>query len=125
ACQLVHGGNLSISDYGSLFVAVGALVALLAFLTNLRRERSADLLEAATDILEKAYRALIINDDSRIPSNRRLHWLTSARLIAIAEDLGAKISEPSHRRIYREKEDYWRARLYDLIFPNPPYGLPS
>jgi len=39
-----------IPDLGSLLVAAGVLTALIAFLFNLRRARSEDLLEAATEL---------------------------------------------------------------------------
>lgn len=116
---------ISILDLGPLFVAAGALTALAAFLINLRRARSKDILEAAADLLTKGYQSLEADDGSSSPSNRRLAWLTSARLIATAERLGKQISESSHRRIYTEKREYWRSKLYDLIFPSPPAGLPS
>lgn len=126
ACRLSGSAtNVSFLDFGPLFVAAGALIALVAFLVNLRRARSADILEAATDLLEKAYQALEAKDGSSGPSKRRLAWLTAARLIATAEALGGKIIEPSHRRIYTEKKEYWRSRFYELIFPSPPAGLPG
>lgn len=115
---------LSILDLGPLLVAAGVLTALVAFLVNLRRARSEDVLEAATDLLEKAYEKLAPNDDSTQPSNSRLAWLSAARLIVTAERLGKDVTEPSHQLIYREKKEYWRTRLHVLIFPSIE-GLPS
>jgi hypothetical protein len=74
-------------------------------------------------LLEKAHDALAGKEGE--PINRRHAWLSSARLIATAEKLSKHIAEPSHKTIYREKREYWRGRLYDLIFPSPPEGLPS
>ena len=116
--------SFSILDFGPLLIAAGVLTALVAFLFNLRRARSEDLLEAATDLLEKAYEKLAPEEESPQPSNRRLSWLSSARLIITAETLGKNITEPSHQMIYREKKEYWRTRLYELIWPSIE-GLPS
>lgn len=116
--------SFSILDLGPLLVAAGVLTALVAFLSNLRRARSEDLLEAATDLLEKAYDKLAPEDGSSQPSNRRYAWLSSARLVITAETLGKNITEPSHHLIYREKKEYWRTRLYELIWPSAE-GLPS
>ncbi|HAL36643.1 MAG TPA: hypothetical protein DCP03_00345 [Polaromonas sp.] len=115
----------SVLDIGPLLVAAGVLTALIAFLVNLRRARSDDILKTATDLLEKAYETLMPKDDSSEPTNRRLSWLSAARLIATAERLEKAITENSHLLVYREKKEYWRTRLYELIFPSPPDGLPS
>lgn len=113
----------SVAEIAPLIVLAGVLTAVLAFLFNLRRGRSEDVLEAASDLLEKAYEALLTKDGA--PTNHRHAWLSSARLIATAEQLAKRIAEPSHLAIYTEKKEYWRGRLYDLIFPSPPEGLPS
>lgn len=117
-------GTFAILDLGPLLIAAGVLTALVTFIVNLGRARSEDLLEAATELLEKAYEKLAPQDDSIQPSNRRLAWLSAARLIVTAETLGKDITEPSHQLIYREKREYWRNRLYELIWPSIE-GLPS
>lgn len=114
----------SILDLGPLLVAASVLIALVAFLTNLGRARSEDVMEAATDLMEKAYEKLAPTDDSTQPTNRRLSWLSAARLIVTAEKLANAITEPSHQLIYREQREYWRTRLYELIWPSIE-GLPS
>ncbi len=123
--RLATGAAQPATEFGPCFVAAGALTALIAFLQNLRRARSEDLLKAASELLEKGFQTLESTTVPGSPSPRRLSWLTSARLVETAERLGAKISEPSHQDVYREKREYWRSRLYELIFPEPPQGLPS
>lgn len=113
----------SIPEVAPLIVLAGVITAVLAFVFNLRRARSEDTLEAAADLLEKAYDALTGKDG--VPTNRRHAWLSAARLIATAEKLSKHIVESSHRTIYGEKREYWRGQIYDLIFPSPPEGLPS
>jgi len=114
----------SILDLGPLLVAAGVLTALVTFLANLGRARSEDVMEAATELLEKAYEKLAPTDGATQPNNRRLSWLAAARLIATAEELSNAITEPSHQLIYRELREYWRTRLHELIWPSID-GLPS
>jgi hypothetical protein len=113
----------SISEIAPLFVLAGVLTAVLAFIFNLRRGRSEDILEAATDLLEKAFEVLAGKEGNL--TDHRHAWLSSSRLIATAEKLSKDLTEPSHKTIYREKREYWRSSFYDLIFPHPPEGLPS
>ena len=101
------------------------MVAFIAFLVNWRRARSDDILKAATDMLEKAYETLASKDAPNEPTNRRLSWLSAARLIATAEKLEKDITDSNHLLVYAAKKEYWRTRLYELIFPSPPEGLPS
>ena len=123
--QRISGGMAitSISEIAPLIVLGGVLTALVAFLLNLQRSRSEDILTAATDLMEKAPQALVLRDG--VLTNHRHAWLSAARLIATAEKLGSVISESAHKTIYQEKREYWRSTLYDLIFPSPPEGLPS
>lgn len=113
----------SISEIAPLIVLAGVITAILAFLSNLRRGRSEDVLESASSLLAKAHEALLTKEGSL--TNQRHAWLSAARLIATAEKLSAQLTEPSHKTIYGEEKEYWRGRLYDLIFPSPPEGLPS
>ena len=114
----------SILDFGPFIISVGVLIALVTFLLTLRRGRSEDILEAAIDLLEKAYQTLSPLAKTDQPPNDRRTWLSAARLISTAEKLGSQITEQSHCLIYRERREYWRARLYELIFPSRE-GLPS
>jgi len=111
-------------DLAPFFVAGGACLALFTFLTNLRRARSQDVLSAACDFLEKSYETLVVKDSPE-PSNNRRTWLTSARLLKTAESLAERLVEASHRKIYEQTREYWRGKLYDLIYPTQPEGLPS
>jgi hypothetical protein len=112
-----------IPEVAPLLVLAGVLAALMAFIVNLRRGRSEDILEAAGDLLEKAHDALSPNGGAL--TNHRHAWLSAARLVATAERLSGHIVEPSHKTIFEEKRQYWRSRIYDLICPCPPEGLPS
>ncbi len=113
----------AIPEIAPLIVLAGVLTAVVAFVFNLRRGRSEDILDAATDLFEKAHEVLKPKDGEL--TNHRHSWLSAARLIATAEMLSKHLTESSHRTIYGEKREYWRGRLYDLIFPSSPEGLPS
>lgn len=112
------------ADVGPLLITAGVLIALITLLFNVLRSRSEEFLKVATELLEKAYAELAPAKDSAIPSNERLSWLSAARLIATAEKLSKEIKEETHRLIYQEKREYWRTRLYLLIFPSTD-GLPA
>lgn len=110
--------SFSPTEFTPLFVAAGVLAALITFSKNQLREASEEYLENATDLLSKAYSILETNkDDKGRPKNSRLNWLTAARLIRTAESIADLVTVDSHRRIWREQEEYWRGRLRDLIRP--------
>jgi len=99
-------------------VAAGVLAALITLSINQLRETSEEYLKNATDLLSKAYEILETNkDDHGRPKNSRLNWLTAARLIRTAEGIAGLVTVESHRRIWREQNEYWRGRLRDLINP--------
>jgi hypothetical protein len=100
------------------------IVAWFTWTKNGERSASEDYLESAKDLLEKAYLSLDVKDDEGRPQNKRMHWLTAARLICTAKEVAEKIKEESHKRIWEEYEGYWRGRFYDLIHPGIE-GFPS
>ena len=116
--------TVSPAEISPFIVALGVLVALFTLLLNRRREASEDYLETATDLIEKAYAVLNNLDENGRPKNSRISWLTAARLIRKSQEIANLISESSHRGIWREKQEYWRGRFHDLIFPSTE-GFPS
>lgn len=117
-------GVFSPSEVTPPLVAAGVLVALVTLFLTRQRNQSEDYLENALDILEKAYDRLAVLDEHGRPLNKRLNWLTAARLIRTAQAIARKIDEESHREIWKEHLNFWRGRFYDLIFPNLE-GFPS
>jgi hypothetical protein len=116
--------TIEISDLSPFVVGAGILIALAGLLHNITRSRSEDILEAVMELYEKAYEKLAPTDDLGQPNNTRRSWLSSARLIATAEKLSGDITEVSHKSIYRQTKEYWRAKFHELIFPSIE-GLPS
>ncbi len=110
--------TVSPSEIVPFLVTAGVLVALVSLAFNRQRNQSEDYLKNALDILEKAYFKLAELDEHGRPLNKRLNWLTAARLIRTAQTIARKIDEESHRLIWKEHLNYWRGRFYDLIFPD-------
>jgi len=110
---------ISTADVTPFIVMAGVLIALATLIINQRRVASEEYLENATDLLSKAYEILSETKDGQgVPKNSRINWLTAARLIRTAESIAELLTEESHKRIWREKKEYWRGRLRDLINPN-------
>ncbi|WP_048441059.1 hypothetical protein [Caenimonas sp. SL110] len=112
------------AEVAPFFVAAGVFLALVSLLLNRRREASKDYLESATDLIEKAYEVLNDRDDAGRPKNSRINWLTSARLLRKSEQIARRITDRSHVQIWKEKLEYWRGKLHDLILPGNE-GFPS
>ena len=114
----------SILEISPLIVAAGVMIALLTFLITSHRSRSEDFLKVATDRCEKAYETFCPDQGADLLPNYRQAWLNVARIISTAEKVGARITQKSHRLIFREIREYWRARFFDSICPSVE-GLPS
>ncbi len=113
-----NASMISPAEIAPFIVASGVLLALLTLILNRRREASKDHLENATDLIEKSYNVLNDLDKDGRPKNSRINWLTSARLLRKSQGIAKLITESSHRIIWEEKQEYWRGRFHDLIFPN-------
>lgn len=115
--HVIAAAPVALTEYSPLIVGAGVLVAIITLGFNVRRQSSEDYLESATELLEKAYDLLARTDESGRPKNSRIQWLGAARLLRSAENIGKRISVSSHKAIYREQREYWRARFSDLINP--------
>ncbi len=116
---------IPVSALSSLTVLAGVLVALVVYFWNrsvyeetMRRQDSDDLLKESQSFFEKAFETLnnVLDDQGR-PENSRMRWLTSARLLKVAEHIGSNIDLKSHKYLYEEIRDYWRTRFRDLVEP--------
>jgi hypothetical protein len=117
-------GAILASYVGYLIVGAGILVALISLVRTSGRDDSADFLESARELLEHSYKTLAVLDEHERPKNIRIRWLAAARFLRASEKMGESITEDSHKAIYREHKEYWRAQFYDLIYPNSD-GFPS
>ena len=80
--------------------------------------RSKTYLEQATELIEKAYDVLAIDPDTGYSINDRYRWLSSSRLLLAALQLGAKVTEQSHKDTYAELVEYWRVKFREHVEPN-------
>lgn len=103
---------------GYLTIGLGVFVALISLVRTSDRDKSADFLESARELLERAYNTLAVLDEDGRPKNIRIRWLAAARFLRASEKMATLITEDSHKAIYREHREYWRAQFYDLIWPN-------
>jgi hypothetical protein len=106
-----------LSAFSSLGVLAGALIALIVWVWNIRRQYSDDLLKESQSFFEKSFETLNHLDDQGHPENDRMRWLTSARLLRVAERIGSNIELRSHKFLYEEIRDYWRTKFRDLVQP--------
>jgi hypothetical protein len=95
-----------------------ALAALVVWIWNVRRQYSEDMFRQCQIFFEKSFETLNVLDDAGLPENSRMQWLTSARLLKQAQKIGAQIELKSHRILYKEIEEYWRSKYYDLVEPH-------
>lgn len=110
--------------FTTLAVLFGALVALLVWIWNVRRQYSEDLLKESQSFFDKSFETLNVLDDQGRPENDRIRWLTSARLLKVAEQIGNNIELKSHKILYEEIRNYWRSKFHDLVEPQDD-GFPE
>jgi len=110
--------TFSLVELGPMLVGAGVLVALTSLALTARRNASEDYLKSSSQLLERAYTTLPQLDDQGRPRSSRMNWLAAARFLRAAENLGAQITEASHKVVFREQVEYWRAKLYELIYPS-------
>jgi hypothetical protein len=115
---------MPVSAFSTLAVLSGALVALLVWIWNIRRQNSEDLLKESKSFFEKSFETLNVLDDQGRPQNDRMRWLWSARLLKVAEQIGNDIELKSHRSLYEEIRNYWRSKFRDLVEPQDD-GFPE
>jgi hypothetical protein len=98
--------------------SAGIYFAIFKFVHDNQWKRSETYLEQATDLIEKAYDVLSVDPDTRFPINDRYRWLSSSRLLLAALELGAKLTEQSHKDTYAALVEYWRVKFRERIQPN-------
>jgi len=106
---------------GSLAIACSAVVAYRLYVANTNRHKQEDarnhsgaFLEEAKQILDRAYE--IFSGSGRLaPANDRLIWLSIARMLLRYQALKVHITEPDHKQIMEENEEFQRLRFYVLL----------
>ena len=110
-----------IQALGSLAVACSAVVAYRLYVANTKRHahedargHSATFLEESKQILERAYE-IFSGSGELAPANDRLIWLSIARMLLRYQALKVRVTEPDHKEIIEENEEYQRLRFYVLL----------
>jgi|GEM_PF-1946855 len=96
-------------------MGVSAFIAWTAIKTPQRDRESKNHLDQAILSLQRAHAAL--TDDGRSEHARpdRVVWLTAARHIETYKVLKKGVTEPSHKVLCEDHEEYWRHRVYLAI----------
>ncbi|RYX94620.1 MAG: hypothetical protein EOO28_13440 [Comamonadaceae bacterium] len=99
--------------------AIGTLVALVALIITVARNRSDDeagkqqeYLEQCKRTLEWAYNSLEVDQVNKVTPASRLNWLTAARHILAYQELRKKITLPVPLRVCEDFEEFWRHQFY-------------
>ena len=118
--EFVYGSlsSINLSCFSHLVILAGVLVALLTLVWNILKQYSEGLLKESQEFFEKSFDVLNVLDENQRPRNDRIRWLTSARLLKVAEQIGAKIKLKSHKLLYEDIKDFWRSKFYDLLDPD-------
>ena len=116
--HLLHSEpTIKVSDYIQLLIlAVIAGTLFISWRNQYKKDQlyeSEIYLQKTISLIEKAYN--VIKNDDGFPSNDRIAWVTSARLITRALNLSSKIILESHKEIFISEHDYYRHMFSDLL----------
>jgi hypothetical protein len=126
ACiAIAIGGNVFFLEMLPAFSTVatvsGVLIALRVYLTSVERHRHDDSRNASKSYLDEALKLLERAEEiftaggTAPPSNSRLHWLSTARMIVRYQQMKAKITQTDHKTIADGAEENTRLRFYTLL----------
>jgi hypothetical protein len=107
----------AVTPFLSPAVAIAsACIAWTAIKTPQRDRESKNHLDQAVLALQRAYNALTCDGENvrPVPADR-LAWLTAARHIETYKVLKRGVTEPSHRAMCEDSEEYWRHKFYEAL----------
>lgn len=90
-------------------------VALFTHRSNESFQRSATNLENSISLMNRA--AAVLKRPDGTLTNDRVSWVTSARLISRALNLGSRLSSETHKLIYEGERDFQRHMFGQLFAP--------
>lgn len=115
----------SIQAIGSLAILASATVAVSLYRATTNRHIKEDkfqsseaFLSEAKTLAEKSYELFSGGNDSALPENTRVLWLTVSRMIVRYQNVKQLITEPSHIEIIEENEEFWRYKFYSILDRN-------
>jgi len=89
-----------------------------------RKEASRAFLDESLLLLERAYETFTRCGTSP-PRSDRILWLSTARMIVRFQNMRLRLTEPEHRNIADEHEEYWRLRFYTVLHENTEHFTPD
>lgn len=97
----------------AIFAGLSTRISARAITVQQRAQASEVILQQAEMSLQWAWDALT-EDGTHVspPQPNRLNWLTAARHILRYKELKAEVTEPAHRTICEDREEFWRHRFY-------------
>lgn len=96
-------------------MGVSAFIAWTAIKTPQKDRESKNHLDQAILSLQRAHAALTDDGRSEHAQADRMNWLTAARHIETYKVLKNGVTEPSHKVLCEDHEEYWRHRIYLAI----------
>ncbi|WP_109479887.1 hypothetical protein [Paraburkholderia sp. C35] len=99
----------------AIAIGVSGFIAWTAIKTPQKDRESKNHLDQAILSMQRAHAAL--TNDGRNPHAEpdRANWLTAARHIETYKKLKRGVTEPSHKVMCEDHEEYWRHRVSDAV----------
>lgn len=102
-----------------IFIAGTMGAAIWEHIKNSEFSRSAAYLEYSIELINRARDVLKTKEG--ILTNKRVNWVTAARLITHAQNISSKISIQEHQEIFEAEHDYQRHTFGDFLkYNNKP-----
>lgn len=127
-CLVILGGGvlaiesfkeIKMADYIQIIIMIFIAGTMFVGLYTHRHEKkyaqSATNLESALSLIDRAAQVLKVNG---VLTNDRVAWVTSARLIARAEELREAITTDTHQLIFDAEHDFRRHSFRELLRPD-------
>jgi len=99
----------------AIAMGVSAFIAWTAIKTPQKDRESKNHLDQAILSLQRAHAALTDEGKSELARPDRMNWLTAARHIETYKVLKRGVTEPSHKVLCEDHEEYWRHRIHLAI----------
>ncbi|UEP21386.1 hypothetical protein LL999_15875 [Burkholderia ambifaria] len=115
-----YGALKLIATIASPIIAVIALcvsgyISRKAILTPQQDRESKNHLDQAILSMQRAHGALTNEERDELAKPHRGNWLRAARHIETYKTLKQGITEPSHKVMCEDHEEYWRHRVHEAI----------
>ena len=92
-------------------LSFGVYVAIWKLVNDQQWRMSETYLEESKELFQRSFDSLKNDLKTKYPKNDRLNWLTSARLLLAAEEIGTRITNSAHKATFQEYRDFWQAQF--------------